>query len=230
MVDLIPLAIGSAIYPTLITLVILLLGRPNARALLTAYVAGALLVSVTAGLGIVAALNAGHVVGGSDRTVNPAVDIVAGLVALVLLYLLLTNRDRRLKERLGRRRRREGEAQSEKKAPLSQRILERDSIALTFVLALFLNLPGMLYLVALKDIAAANEGTAVQVAEVIGFSLVMYALAEIPLIGYILAPERTQDVITRANDWLGEHSRQLAVLLCGAAGAFLLVRGIAHAI
>src|SRR6476469_5995023 len=123
MVDLIPLAIGSAIYPTLITLVILLLGRPNARALLTAYVAGALLVSVTAGLGIVAALNAGHVVGGSDRTVNPAVDIVAGLVALVLLYLLLTNRDRRLKERLGRRRRREGEEQSGKKAPLSQRIL-----------------------------------------------------------------------------------------------------------
>jgi MFS family permease len=229
MVDLIPLAIGSAIYPTLITLVILLLGRPNARALLTAYVAGALLVSVTAGLGIVAALNAGHVVGGSDRTVNPAVDIVAGLVALVLLYLLLTNRDRRLKERLGRRRR-EGEEQSEKKAPLSQRILERDSIALTFVLALFLNLPGMLYLVALKDIAAANEGTAVQVAEVIAFSLVMYALGEIPLIGYILAPERTQEVITRANDWLGEHSRQLAVLLCGAAGAFLLVRGIAHAI
>jgi hypothetical protein len=229
-VDLIPLAIGSAIYPTLITLVILMLGRPNARRLLTAYVTGALLVSVTAGLGIVAALNAGNAVGGSDRTVNPAVDIVAGLVALALLYLLLTNRDRRLKERLGRRRQRGDEEQNENKIPLPQRLLERDSIALTFVLALVLNLPGVLYLVALKDIAAADEGTAVQVAEVIGFSLVMYALAEIPLISYILAPERTQDVITRGNDWLGEHSRQLAVLLCGAAAAFLLVRGIAHAI
>ena len=95
--ELLPLALAAAAYPTLIAMVVVILGRDNPRLLLTAYLAGALFISVAAGCAIVAALTAGHAVGGSNDSVGPGADIVIGLLALVLLWVLLTDRDRGLR-------------------------------------------------------------------------------------------------------------------------------------
>ena len=114
--------------------------------------------------------------------------------------------------------------------PWSRRILERDSMRLTFLLGVALNLPGATYLVALKDIAAANVGTTQAVLEIVAFNLIMFMLAEIPLISYTLRPERTREVVNNVNDWLGGHARQIAMFLCLAVGVWLLVRGIRTAV
>ena len=58
----------------------------------------------------------------------------------------------------------------------------------------------------------------------------MFSIAEIPLVSYMLNPERTREVVNSINDWLGGHSRQIAMTLCLGAGAFLLIRGLIHAI
>ncbi len=129
--DLLPLALGSAAYPTLLAMVVIILGRDSPRRLLTAYLAGALLVSIGAGLGIVAALEGGHVVGGSDHTVGPGVDVGIGLLALVLFWIMLTDRDRGLRERRARKKAAK-EASGEKRDPWSQRILDRGSVPLIF--------------------------------------------------------------------------------------------------
>ena len=99
-----------------------------------------------------------------------------------------------------------------------------------FLLGIALNLPGASYIVALKDIAAADQATGVAVAEIVGFNLIMFAIVEIPLVSYSLRPERTREVVNSINDWLGGHSRQIATTLCVGVGVFLLIRGIAHAI
>ena len=57
-----------------------------------------------------------------------------------------------------------------------------------FLAALVINVPGAAYLIALKDIAAGGYGTAVQVVLVLGFNLVMFVLAEVPLVGLWVAP------------------------------------------
>jgi Sap, sulfolipid-1-addressing protein/Penicillin amidase len=195
--ELLPLALAAALYPPILAMVVVILARPSPRNLLLAYVLGALLVSIAVGLGIVAALNAGNAVGGSDRTVNPTVDIAAGLGAYFVAWILLTDRDRQLRERRARRRAEKADGRD----PWSRRVLERDSVRLTFLLGVVLNLPGASYLVALKDIAAADQSTTTQVLEIVGFNLIMFVLAEIPLVSYTLRPERAAD-----DAWQGAGS------------------------
>jgi hypothetical protein len=64
------------------------------------------------------------------------------------------------------------------------------------------------------------------VALVVGFNLIMYALAAIPLTGLLIAPEKTTDLVKRANGWLSGHGREIAIGLCAILGVFLVVRGI----
>lgn len=225
MAELIPLALAAALYPPILAMVVVILARPSPRNLLLAYVLGALLVSIAIGLGILAALNAGNVVGGSDRTINPAVDIAAGVAAYFVAWILLTDRDRRLRERRARRKAEKDDGRD----PWSRRVLERDSLRLTFLLGVALNLPGASYLVALKDIVAADQSTTTQVIEVVAFNLIMFLVAEVPLVSYTLRPERTREVVNAINDWLGGHSRQIAMALCLVVGTLVLVRGIVHA-
>jgi hypothetical protein len=66
------------------------------------------------------------------------------------------------------------------------------------------------------------------VALIVGFNLIMFALAEIPLAGLLIAPEKTTDVVKRANVWLSGHGRQIAIGLCAFLGVFLVVRGIVN--
>jgi hypothetical protein len=224
--ELLPLAVVAALYPPILAMVVVILARPSPRNLLLAYVLGALLASIAAGLAIVAALNAGNVVGGSDRTVNPAVDIGAGLGALFVAWIMITDRDRQLRERRAQRKAQKADGRD----PWSRRALERDSLRLTFLLGAALNLPGASYIVALKDIAASNQGTGTQIVEIVAFNLIMFVVAEVPLISYTLKPERTREVIIAINDWLGGHSRQIALTLCVVVGTLLLIRGITHAV
>lgn len=227
--ELLPIALGAAFYPTLLAGVVLVLGRPDPRRLLTAFVAGGMLFSVAIGFGIVAALRAGSVLQNHEREVSPAVDVVIGLVALALLWVLLTGRDTGFRER--RRRKKEAkESDGDGRDPWSERILGGGSAKLAFVVGMVLNLPGALYIVALKDIAAADQGAGADVLYVVGFNLVMLVMAEVPLMGYWLAPERTVELVNGFNSWLGSHSRQLAMVLCGAAGTILVARGVISAV
>jgi hypothetical protein len=220
-----PLALGSAVYPTLLAVVILILTQPNPRRLLAAYLAGAMLTSLTIGLVIVGGLGSGDVLNGSSgRTINPAWDLVVGLLLLALLYALLTGRHRRFIER--RERKRAARAKSSKQ-PWSDRVLARQSIVLTFVVGMALNLPGALYLVALKEIAAADQSTAADLIQLVIYNMIMFAWAEIPLIGYGVAPERTEALIKRIHDWLGSHTRQIAIGICCVAAAYLTIKGAA---
>jgi hypothetical protein len=205
--------------------VILILTQPNPRRLLAAYLAGAMLTSLIIGLVITGGLGSGDLLNGSSgHTINPALDFVVGLLLLALLYALLTGRDRRLAERRERKR---AERAKSSKEPWSDRVLARQSIVFTFVVGMALNLPGALYLVALKEIAAADQSTVQDVVQLVIYNVIMFAWAEIPLIGYGVAPERTEALIKRVHDWLGAHTRQVAIGICAVAAAYLTVKGAA---
>ncbi|HEY7267510.1 MAG TPA: GAP family protein, partial [Solirubrobacterales bacterium] len=170
-------------------------------------------------------LGSGNLLNGSSgHTINPAWDLVVGLLLLALLYVLLSGRDRRLIERRERKR---AERAASSKEPWSDRVLARQSIVLTFVVGMALNLPGALYLVALKEIAAEDQGFAVDLLQLVIYNVIMFAWAEIPLIGYGVAPERTEALIKRVHDWLGAHTRRIAIGICLVAAAYLTIKGAA---
>ena len=228
--DLLPMALWSAFYPALLAMVVLILARPNARRLLIAYYLGGLTISFVAGALILEAFKAGHAVGASNRSVSPGVDIFAALLALVIFWVLLTGRDRGLRERRERRKEVKAAKNGHSRYPWSARVLERESLGLTFAVALVLNLPGAMYLVALKDIAESKAGTAQTVLWVLLYNLIMFTLIEVPLLGYIASPEATKRRVAAMNAWLGGHGRQIAMGLCASAGAFFLARGLIAAL
>lgn len=224
MIDIIPLAFLSALYPTLLAVVVLVLQRPDPRRLLAAYLAGALITSMAAGCAIVFALRGGNVVGGSDSTVGPGVNLAGGAIALFLVWLLISDWGRERGERM--KARREARAARSEKEPWSQRVVQHGSVPLTFVVGMALNLPGAMYLVAMKDVAAADISVGATIGVILAYNVVMFQWAELPLIGYAIAPERTKKLITAMNLWLRAHARKLATVICAIAAVFLILRGL----
>jgi Sap, sulfolipid-1-addressing protein len=210
-------------------MVVLIMRRPDPRRMLLTYYAGGMVASLMAAFLVIEAFNGGHSVGASDSTVSPSVDLAIGLLALGLFWVLVTGRDRRLRERRARKKETRPPEDAGQE-PWSRRVLERDSLGLTFAVALVLNLPGAMYLVALKDIAQSPAGTGKTILWVVLYNLIMFILAEVPIAGYLFAPDRTRERVEAFNGWLGGHGRQIAIALCGMAGAVLVVRGLVAAL
>ena len=60
---------------------------------------------------------------------------------------------------------------------------------------------------------------------ILGFNPVMFALIELPLLGFALAPERTRSLTERLSGWMTDHRRILIVVVAGGVGAYLLISG-----
>ena len=226
------LALTSALYPTLLAAVVILLSTPRPRRLLGAYLAGGLIVSIGAGIAIVQVLEGSKAVTSESSGLSWGADLSIGGLVLLLAVALATRSDVRFRERRRRRREAAGKVKppsdDDKKEPWSARMLSRGSTPLVFVAALAINLPGAAYLVGLKDIAAGKYSTVEEIALIVGFNLIMFLLAEIPLAGLLLAPERTDAMVKRFNAWLSSHSRQIAIVICVLLGVFLVIRGIVN--
>jgi Sap, sulfolipid-1-addressing protein len=66
-------------------------------------------------------------------------------------------------------------------------------------------------------------------ARILLFNVIMFLLAEIPLVGLLVAPERTGVLVDQMNRWLRDHSRQIAIGICLVLGVYLVARGLANA-
>jgi hypothetical protein len=220
------LSLFAMFNPTLLAAVTVMMLLPNPKKLMFGYLLGAYTTSITLGLLIVFSLNGSSSVETAKNTLSPCEDIVVGLLALLVAFVLGTGRDARLQER--RRRRKEGkEASGEVKESWPERMLGRGSARVTFALGVVLTFPGVSYLAALDRIAKLDPGTVPTVLLVVGFCLMQQMLLELPLLGYAVAPEWTQDAVTRFRAWLGRSGRRAAVIGAAVIGALLIARGLA---
>jgi hypothetical protein len=67
---------------------------------------------------------------------------------------------------------------------------------------------------------------ATQIGALLTFNAVAFAFVELPLLGYLVAPARTQAAMTSLHDWLRSRSRRGVAALLAAVGCVLLVVGI----
>jgi hypothetical protein len=228
------LALDAALYPTLLAAVVILLAQERPVRLLAAYLAGGMLVSVGLGLAIVLTLGGSSKLG-QGSGLSWGADLALGGLALLAAVALSLRADQRLKRRREARRARRhpepppADASGDDREPWSQRILARGSVPIVFVAALAINLPGAAYLIALKDLATAHHGVAANVALILLFNVIMFALAEIPLLGLVLARERTERYVAQMDGWVSRHGREIAVGLAAVFGVFLIVRGLLNA-
>ena len=126
------------------------------------------------------------------------------------------------------RRRRRQEAKKEKGPPRWETALSKGTARTTFVVGALLTLPGASYLIGLHKIADSDPSTVEAVAAVLGFNAIMLALLELPLIGYVFAPEWTPRAVDRFKEWFSRNARRLAFRLALVIGALLVIRGLIY--
>jgi hypothetical protein len=211
--------------PTLLAAVTVMMLLPNPKKLMLGYLLGAYTTSISLGLLIVFSLHGSESVSTAKHTLSPAEDIVVGLLALLIAFVLGSGRDARLQER--RQRRKEAKAATgEKKETWPERMLGRGSARVTFVVGVLLTFPGVSYLTALDRMAKLDASVAATVLLVLAFCLMQQMLLELPLLGYTFAPDWTKDAVARFRAWLGRNGRRGGIIFAAVIGVLLVVRGV----
>ena len=223
--DILLLALSSALNPTLLAATTVMLLLPKPRNLMLGYLLGALMTSISLGVVIVFTLEGSGAVEVAKETLGPTGDIVLGAIFLIVARVLSGERDAILRERRERRRAEKGKAKKEKGPPRWQRVLSRGTPRTTFVVGALLTLPGASYLIALTRLAKEGLGAPQTVLAILGFNLIMLALLELPLLSYWLEPDATPARVERFKAALRRDGRRIAIRIAAGAGALLIVRG-----
>jgi len=99
---------------------------------------------------------------------------------------------------------------------------------MAFVVGALLTLPGASYLIGLRKISEADHGTAATVGLVLLFNVIMLALLEVPLFGFVFAPDRTRVTVDRFREWFARNARRIAAQIALVIGGLLIVKGLVY--
>jgi hypothetical protein len=220
--DIFLLSLVAAANATLLAAVTVMLFLENPKRLLLGYLAGALLVSLTVGFVIVFVIHDSGATETAQNSLSPSMDIALGAIFLLVAYVVSSGRDERLKER---RKARKGASEAEKGPSKVEQLLGRGDARITFALGVVFTLPGVAYLAALHDLQQLGYGAPGEILVILGFNFMLLILLEIPLVGYLVAPERTVAAVQRFRTWLTQSSRRILVVGAAGIGVILLVRG-----
>lgn len=209
----------SALNPTLLAAVTIMLLLPSPKRLMVGYLLGAYLTSITLGLLIVFELHGDASVNSTKRTLSPIADLVIGGL-LITAGLVL--KDRRMKERSERRK---VAKEAKQKESIPERLLGRGDPRITFFVGVILTFPGASYLAALAKTSKLDVADAWMVLIVLGLCLLQQLLLELPIIAYALRPEWAKGAIAGFREWLSRNGRRAAANLALVLGGLLLLRG-----
>jgi Sap, sulfolipid-1-addressing protein len=207
--------------PTLLAAVTLMLTLSNPRRLLSGYLLGALITSVTCGLLLVFLLPGSSTASTAKHTINPIIDFT--LAVLIVLIVIRVGRGRDRRRRAWREHRREKAAN--KPPPRWKRALNKGSARDTFIVGILLSFPGASYIAGMDELSKQHISTFATVIAVLVFNLIMFLLLEIPLLAYAISPESTEAGVQRFSDWLTRDRGRIALVGASAIVIFLLVRG-----
>lgn len=219
------LALFAACYPTLLVAVTAMMFLPNPKRLMFGYLLGAYTMGIGLGVVIVYTLQDSGFDHLSHHTVSPGQDIALGVILLIVASVLRGGYDERLAERRRLRKERK-EASAEQGEPWTQRMLGRGSARITFAVGVALSFPGVAYLSALHRISVLDAPVAPTVALVVAICLIQQTLLEVPLLGYVFAPEKTQELVHRFRAWLTRNGRRAALIGTTTVGLILIIRGV----
>lgn len=221
------LAFGASVFPALLACVAILISRPQPRALLLAFYAGSLTMSVVSGAVVLAVFEHGDSLLGNTRsTPHPTISLLEAAFALLLAWAMISGRARAGLDRVrSRRAARHPERHKEGPSRL-QRRLDRASARVAFGVGAVINLPGPFYLLALGHIASNHYGLLARIALIALFNAIMFLLLEIPLVGYLVEPETTATRVAALGRWLNRNGLRVMGGLVGLFGLSLLAQGL----
>ncbi|CQD23159.1 hypothetical protein ACT17_17265 [Mycolicibacterium conceptionense] len=216
-IPLLVMAAAVSLEPFRIGMTVVMLNRPRPLLQLLAFLIGGFAMGTAVGVIVLFLLRPAL---GSAHFTLPRVQLAVGALALLAAAVLAVGRPARMF----------GPKPDRQPGPLVTRIKELlggHSLWTASAAGLGIALPSVDYLAALALIVASGAAAATQVGALLLFNVVAFGLVEIPLISYLVAPERTRAGLAALHDWLQTQRRQKVAAVVATVGAVLLAVGIA---
>jgi hypothetical protein len=203
------MAIAVSLEPFRIGMTVLMLNRPRPVLQLLAFLCGGFVMGTTVGLVVLFVLRPRLL--GSAHFTLPKVQIVIGVLALVVAAVVST-------------RILSGRFERHFAAARARQLLNGRSLWVAGTAGLGIALPSIDYLAVLAVILASGAAPTTQVGALLMFNVVAFALVELPLVAYLIAPNTTRAWMASLHGWLRSCSpRAIAALLAGLGCALLVV-------
>lgn len=213
LVTVLVMALAVSIEPFRVGMTVLMLNRPRPALQLLAFLCGGFVMGTTVGLVVLFVFRRSLL--GSTYFTVPKVQILIGLLALSIAVFVAVDVRGRLSARPARL------------AAPGRRLLSGDSLSVAGIAGLGIALPSVDYLAALAVILASGAAALTQVAVLLMFNVVAFALIEIPLLAYLLAPRATARSVAALHNWIRSRRRRDVALLLAALGAGFVAVGMA---
>jgi Sap, sulfolipid-1-addressing protein len=209
------MALAVSVEPFRIGMTVLMLNRPRPVLQLLAFLGGGFAMGTTVGLIVLFVFR--RVLLGTSFVTVPRVQLVVGTLFLGIAAIVAVDFFGRLGAWLGPR--------PAKLARPATDLLKGDSLSVAGIAGLSIALPSVDYLAALAVILASGAAALTQVAVLVAFNVVAFALVEIPLLAYLLAPEATERAVTALHEWIKARSRSEVAIALAVVGCAFLVAG-----
>jgi hypothetical protein len=205
------MALVVSVEPFRIGMTVLMLNRPRPALQLLAFLSGGFAMGTTVGLVVLFVFR--RVLLGSTYFTLPKVQILIGVLLLSIAAVVAID----VAGRLGLR--------PTKLATPARRVLRGHSLSVAGIAGLSIALPSVDYLAALAVILASKAPALTQVSVLLMFNVVAFALVEIPLLAYLLAPTATAESMTALLNWIRSRRRRDVAILLAAVGCVFLAVG-----
>lgn len=219
-ITLLVMAVVVSLEPFRVGMTVLMINRPRPALQLLAFLVGGFTMGTLVGVVVLFILRPAL---GSAHFTLPMVQIIVGAVLLVNAVLVAT-------KVIGRRSNGPPGAVARRLAPLAARarqLLNTRSLWTAGIAGLGIALPSVDYLAALALIVASGAAAATQFGALMLFNVVAFALVEIPLLCYLVAPDRTRAALAALYDLLRSQGRRGVAILLAVVGFVLLGVGFA---
>jgi hypothetical protein len=207
------MAFAVSVEPFRIGMTVLMLNRPRPALQLLAFLSGGFAMGTTVGLVVLFVFRRRLL--GSTYFTLPEVQILIGFLALLVAVVVAVAVPGRLGLRPARL------------ATPAQRLLSGHSLTVAGIAGLGIALPSVDYLAALAVILASGAPALTQVAVLLMFNVVAFALVEIPLLAFLLAPKATVMSVVALHNWIRSRRRLEVAILLAAVGCVFLAVGMA---
>ena len=159
----------------------------------------------------------------AHNTISPAADLALGVILLIVGLVLRSERGERLKESRRTRKAAKGKV---KKESMPERMLGKGSGENRLRRRRGPHLPRRVISGGAPPDRRLDAATVPTALVIVGFCLIMTTLIEVPLVGFVVAPERTAATVVRLSGWLAENGGRVGANVAIVLGAILVARGL----
>ncbi len=211
------LAVLAAISPTALLVAAVFLGSASPRRTAVAYLAGAIVITAAMAAIIFAVLRAGHLYQPRQHQARYGLRLGLGVLLLVGAAFLW---------RRGRRPHADGQQEGKRSEGAVSRLIARPGARTAFLAGLIVYSPSITFVAAVQVVATSDSDLAESIAVLAFVILITIMFVWLPLVLYLLAPDRTGRQLGEFNAWLRKRGRLLLLGALAAAGLIVTVSGI----